>query len=339
MIPDALEQYRQPAYTGENRCLPCTAVNVGLAVVLSAFASFVGTPVLGLLVFGGSLLSIYLRGYLVPGTPELTKEYLPDWVLATVDKTERPPREPEPDLSSTGPEAAEDESGADSDSAPSDATASDVEAGETAAEAGEPAAETADEEPADPETLLFEMDAVQETADGQDIELTDAFADSLLDAAADLREDEDGRAVALAGLLGVDDADATIEAEIHGPAFYAGEERLHRWPSEAALLADASAHHALAGRAQWASTAPEQRLGIARALRSFRSTCPVCGGTVGLTEDTVSSCCRAWDVIAVRCEACEAHFLELEPRDIDDGEGELVEESEGARGVSGGFVR
>lgn len=318
MIPDALDQYRQPEYTGENRCFPCTAVNVGIAVVFSAVASFIGTPALGLLVFGGSLLSIYLRGYLVPGTPELTKEYLPDWVLATFDKAERPPREPEPDLSTGSGETAE---------------------GEETAEAAGAEREPDDEEPTDPETLLFEMDAIQETADGEDIELTDAFAEALLDAADDLRDDEDERAVALAGLLGVDDGDATIEEEIHGPAFYVGEERLHRWPSEAALLADASAHRALAGREQWTSTAPEQRLGIARALRSFISTCPVCGGAVGLTEDKVSSCCRAWDVIAVRCEECEAHFLELEPRDIDDGEGELVEESEGARGVSGGFVR
>ncbi|MEF8801481.1 MAG: hypothetical protein V5A38_13340 [Halolamina sp.] len=326
MVPEALEQYRQPEYTGENRCLPCTAVNVAIALLLSAFASFIGTPVLGLLVLGGSLLSIYLRGYLIPGTPELTKAYLPDWVLATFDKAERPPFEPEPDLS----EASEDPAAADSGAADTTAT-------------GKPAStETdgpADEALIDPETLLFEVDAIRETGDSEDIELTDAFADSLLEGATELRDDEGERATALAGLLGVEATDAIIEEEIHGPAFYAGEERLHRWPSEAALLADASAHRALAGRVQWETIAPAQRLGIARALRSFLSTCPVCGGAVGLTEETVSSCCRAWDVFAVRCKECEAHFLELEPRDIEDGEGELVEESEGARGVSGGFTR
>lgn len=326
MLPDALEQYRQPEYTGENRCLPCTAVNVAIAVVVSALASFVGTPVLGLLVFGGSLLAISLRGYLVPGTPELTKAYLPDWVLATFDKAERPPSEPEPDLSAASEDPAET---AESTSAPEseDATVtSDVAAGER-------------DEPVDPETLLFDMDAIQETEDGEDIELTDGFADTLFDAADTLRDDEDEQAAALAGLLGVDAGDATIEEEVHGPAVYAETERLHRWPSEAALLADASAHRALSHREEWQTTAPEQRLGIARALRSFLSTCPVCGGAVGLTAETVSSCCRAWDVYAVRCEECEAHFLELEPRDIANGEGELVEESEGARGVSGGFTR
>lgn len=333
MLPDALERYRQPEYTGENRCLPCTAANVAIAAVLSMLASFVGTPVLGLLVFSGSLLAIYLRGYLVPGTPELTKQYLPDWLLAMFDTADRPPREPEPDLSAV----RDDESAADSDGSAgvSGAESADEESGDdTVADA-----ESGEEGPADPETLLFEMDAVQETADGEDIELTEPFADALFDAADELCEDEAARATVLAGLLGVDAEDASITQEVHGPAFYAGETRLHRWPSEAALLADASAHRALEDRDRWAATEPEQRLGIARALRSFLSTCPVCGGAVGLTEDEVASCCRAWDVFAVRCEACEAHFLELEPRDMDNGEGKLVEESEGARGTSGGLTR
>lgn len=35
----------------------------------------------GTAVFGASLAVISLRGYLVPGTPELTKQYLPECVL------------------------------------------------------------------------------------------------------------------------------------------------------------------------------------------------------------------------------------------------------------------
>ena len=336
MLPDALDQYRQPKYTGENRCLPCTAVNVAIAVVFAALFSFVGTPFLGLLVLGGSLLAIYLRGYLVPGTPELTKQYLPDWVLAMFDKQPAggPRREPEPDLS-----ALDEETDDESESGASVATADDEDAADDEiAETGTADEEAGESDPADPEELLSEMGIVQERADGEDIELTDAFAEDLLDAADALRDDEAARAEAIADLLGAVD-DPKIHDEIHGPAFYAGEERIHRWPSEAALLADASAQRALAGREAWETTAPEQRLGIARALRSFIPTCPVCGGAVGLTEETVSSCCRDWDVFAIRCGDCDAHFLELEPGERDEASETIAKESEGARGVSGGFER
>lgn len=84
-VVDALDRVRQPEYTGENRCLPCTAANVVIASVLSAVVGVLFAPA-GVAVFLGSLALVYLRGYLVPGTPELTKRYFPDWLLAAFDK-------------------------------------------------------------------------------------------------------------------------------------------------------------------------------------------------------------------------------------------------------------
>ena len=84
-----LTALRRPEYTGENRCLPCTAVNLVLAVALAAAAAFVSVP-LGVAVAVGSLASISLRGYLVPGTPELTKRYLPERVLGWFGKADAP---------------------------------------------------------------------------------------------------------------------------------------------------------------------------------------------------------------------------------------------------------
>lgn len=78
---DLLTAVRRPEYTGDNRCLPCTVVNVVLAGLLTAAAAFVAPP-LGIAVAAASLTSIYLRGYLVPKTPELTKRYLPARVHA-----------------------------------------------------------------------------------------------------------------------------------------------------------------------------------------------------------------------------------------------------------------
>lgn len=83
-----VEELRRPEYTGENRCVPCTVANVVIAAVISAAVGVVVAP-LGLLLFAVSLAAIYLRGYLVPGTPELTRRYFPDWLLARFDKDPR----------------------------------------------------------------------------------------------------------------------------------------------------------------------------------------------------------------------------------------------------------
>lgn len=102
---------RNQRYTGQNRCIPCTVVNVLLAAVVStAVGMLVGRgPLLGgaaaIVVFVVSLGVIYLRGYFVPGTPTLTKRYLPDSVLAAFDKADAPPIgsiDPESELRTVG---------------------------------------------------------------------------------------------------------------------------------------------------------------------------------------------------------------------------------------------
>ncbi|RLM40921.1 hypothetical protein DVK00_20805, partial [Haloarcula sp. Atlit-47R] len=59
---------RRPEHTGENRCLPCTAVNAVL-VVLVGLALGVLWPPIGAVVIAVGTLLVYLRGYVVPGTP------------------------------------------------------------------------------------------------------------------------------------------------------------------------------------------------------------------------------------------------------------------------------
>jgi hypothetical protein len=89
------KQLRQPEYTGEKRCLPCTGVNIGIAGVVSVLAVLV-SPILGGSVFVLSLIIIYLRGYLVPGTPTLTKQYFPKRILRWFDKDATTPMADEP---------------------------------------------------------------------------------------------------------------------------------------------------------------------------------------------------------------------------------------------------
>lgn len=82
-----IERFKQPEYIGENRCTPCTIVNVTIAIVASTALTFAAIP-LGIAFFAFSMAAIYLRGYIVPGTPTLTKTYFPDWLLQMFDKSE-----------------------------------------------------------------------------------------------------------------------------------------------------------------------------------------------------------------------------------------------------------
>lgn len=76
---------RDPRYTGVNRCLPCTSVNLIIAGGLAAVVATASVPwAIGVLAVSTGVIAV--RGYLVPGTPTLTKRYLPDRVLAWFDK-------------------------------------------------------------------------------------------------------------------------------------------------------------------------------------------------------------------------------------------------------------
>jgi hypothetical protein len=88
-IRERVSRFRQPEYTGDNRCMPCTVVNLMLAAITAGGVAVVSPPA-ALVVLSASIAAIYLRGYLLPGTRTLTKRYLPDAVLRLFDKHERP---------------------------------------------------------------------------------------------------------------------------------------------------------------------------------------------------------------------------------------------------------
>ncbi|SDY10164.1 hypothetical protein [Halobellus clavatus] len=71
--------WRRPEYTGQNRCLPCTVVNIVIAATVTVGLAAVSPPAAAAFAAVG-VAAIYFRGYLIPGTPALTKRYLPDAV-------------------------------------------------------------------------------------------------------------------------------------------------------------------------------------------------------------------------------------------------------------------
>lgn len=102
---------RDPEYTGTNRCLPCTVVNLLIAAGVAVVLSVVLLPWAGLftlVLFAGV---IYLRGYLVPGTPTITERYFPAWLLELFGKRPLVERS----FSNTATSPGETEAGAEGD--------------------------------------------------------------------------------------------------------------------------------------------------------------------------------------------------------------------------------
>lgn len=258
-----LGRFKQQEYTGENRCTPCTIVNVVVAAVGSAAIGALVTPVGGGAAFALSLLTIYFRGYLVPGTPTLTKRYFPDWVLAKFDKVE-------------------DES---------------VEV---------------DEEEREPEEVLADAGAVEPCEEVDDLCLADGFRESWYDHMDAIQQDGTEKSD-LGAVLDVE-ADE-LEFEEHDEALVAryDEGRLGQWESRAALVADLAAAKVLEDRyPDWEGLTVTNQSRVLSGLRIFLDACPDCGGDIAMEQDTVESCCRTMDVVAVSCADCDSRILEVE---------------------------
>ena len=279
-----VERVRQPEYTGENRCIPCTLANGGIAVGLSAVVGAgwwaLVAPGAGALVAAGvvlvaSALSIWLRGYLVPGTPALTKRYFPDWLLAKFDK---------------GPQAGGGLGGA---------------AAEDGAAGPEP------EGRVNPEAVLVRAGVVEPCADEDDLCLAPDFRAAWRERMGAIRE-EGAERDELAAQLDLNPEEVRFEE--HGGAFVAFYEgrRAGQWESRAALVADLGAARTLPDWVDgWADLGIGARSQLLGGLRIFIDECPDCGGPVVAGRETVESCCRSHEVVAANCEACGSRLLEL----------------------------
>ncbi|QCC46276.1 hypothetical protein DV707_00470 [Halobellus limi] len=254
---------RRPEYTGDNRCLPCTAVNLALAAVLTGGVALVSPPVAAAVAVG-SLASIYVRGYLVPGTPELTKRYLPERVLAWFGKGAAPVSPPEADF----------------------------------------------------DVVSFLDRAGVVVDDGDDVALAPAFERRFEAAAFDL-DTETAVTAAAADLLAVDPDRVSFVAGGASWRVLVDGSILGQWESRAAFVADLAAHRALSARTdEWASVPDAARGRTLAAVRACLETCPVCAGGIRLGTETVSSCCREYEVVAATCADCDARLFETDARTV-----------------------
>lgn len=280
-----LGRLRQPEYTGDNRCLPCTLVNLLVAALLAGAVALLSLPAAAG-VFALSVLAIALRGYLVPGTPELTERYLPASVLRLFGK--------HPTAGTTLEEEGEREEsvGADPD---------DLEVFERV--------ERRRQESVEASEFLQDVGAIELCADGKEFCLTDGFAERVA-ANSEARTVADD-VEAIAAIFGVDPDEVTpLDREY--PAVEVGIQ-VRKWPSVAALTADVATDRALAEATdRWREVPPGQRREILESLRGFHERCPLCGGAVALGEEVLESCCGTHQVKTVACEGCERRLREFD---------------------------
>lgn len=301
-----LERLRQPEYTGENRCIPCTVTNVVITVGL-VLAVWYGWTVLvgslawlvGGLVLVGGLAAIWLRGYLVPGTPTLTKQYFPESVLRVFDKE---PTADTPGGFDTGAVETEDDA-----AATAEETAADHDEADTDADA-ETAAET---EEIDAEELLLSAGVVTPCANEDDLCMTEGFRVNWRGRMTAM-DDDGAEQIALAHELDLEPEE--IEFTEYGNAFVAlnDGQRLGQWESQPALVADLAAARELPRWVDgWEALPVKSRSQLLSGLRVFLDDCPGCDGSVSIGVETVESCCRSREVVATNCEGCDARLLEM----------------------------
>ena len=276
---NALDRLRRPEYTGENRCLPCTFVNAAIAVVGSLLVGLLW-PVLGAVFLVGAAFLIYVRGYLVPGTPELVKRYLPQSILRRFDH--HPAARSE--------ERADDE--------PEWETLKKV--------------QHEREHAVDAESFLVEVGAVDPDADRT---LQSAFADEVDRRMAAYRSSSVSPE-AVADLFQVSPDGLAFEDREY-PAMKVGV-RIRKWPSEGALVSDVAVHEALADLTdRWLEVPLEQRVDILETLRTYLDHCPHCGGDLAFHDETVDSCCGRYEVAVFGCVDCEERLAEFDPALVD----------------------
>jgi len=273
---DTFDWLRQPEYTGENRCLPCTLVNSVIALVLAAGIGFLWLPAggLALVVFFGV---IYFRGYLVPGTPELTQRYFPEWLLELFGK--EPLEEEFRETTEAAGAAVEDSAG--------------------------------QSDPEETEELLLAAGVVEECADVDDLCLTDEFDEVWWRRIRTFRDDSDRAATQLAAVLDVDpDALDFVETDGNFAVTFEGD-IIARWVSDAAFYADLAAEPTLAEwLSDWDGLGDRQRTELLAGMRAFLGTCPACEAALEPVEDVRKSCCSG-DVVSVSvdCADCGAQVF------------------------------
>lgn len=295
-----LDSLRRPAYTGAQRCLPCTVLNVGVLAVSVLALAHRKRRVSALALAAVGAGAIWLRGYFLPYTPWFAPRLvaripLLDGVFHASDDRTGVPDGPS-SLADAGGGAVADDDGVAAFDAGRDETTIDGDGNadailERLLASGVLVAEGEDLSlaPEVSERWQAEIRSLRsltsERLATEALETAPTATDArVIDGD---RPDEDGRWIA----LGDGDAIAT-----------------ETWLSRPVAIAEVAAVRALGAF----DLSPEARLEAAHPLRMFLTTCPDCGGRI--KETTTTTCCGGvtdprgpQDVLA--CEDCNERLF------------------------------
>ncbi|EMA57034.1 hypothetical protein [Halorubrum lipolyticum] len=287
VVADALDTVAEPEHTGENRCLPCTLVNA-VVVAVAAALLFRRRRSLGLLAAAVGAAAIWLRGYVLPGTPRFAPRLVeplpvdigPDHDLGSDSLAAAGAnslRDDRPDV--TDARSEPDPSSGDGDPAANDRDADGVDDRDPAAAVDSDGVGGSTE--TDPEaTMATLIDADALAADEETLALDESFRAALYDRIGALREASDEELAERAAAISGPD----VEGQVHdGRVLLAGSR--DAWVSRPIALAETAAAEVLRERGVDDAVARQ----AARPLRAFLDTCPVCEGPV--RETTLRNCC------------------------------------------------
>lgn len=268
-MEDIIRRMKNPEYTETNRCQPCTVVNVIIGASLGLIVS-------NWSVLGGSIVActsfviIYFRGYLVPGTPALTKQYLPLRVLRWFGKD-------------AGPETA---SGFVGESSPSSEESESLESYLQHCEVVEPTGDDLQLTAEFEEMWNKEMDVFSKRNIDHEIVL-EALNIDLESNNCDLYEDDTAYTlVGPQGTIAQWPSYAAVVADV------AASSALSQWVDN------------------WSDRLPEERGEVLNSLRLFLNTCPTADSGTEMESEVVESCCSTHEVVAVNCEETGERLFE-----------------------------
>lgn len=286
-----IQALEKEEYTQENRCKACTVLNTMLAAI-GGMAVARRSRIGGVITFGISTFLIYVRGYLVPGTPMLTENYLPASVLHWFDHSSGSEYTNSGigDKKASLPDSKQVRNEAEQHANPS------VAHRELDSEGTELAKFS-------PEKYLLKLDVLETCKRGNDICLTEKFENEWSEAmAAQADAGLDTERVASVFNLNTESEKYTLEESGNAWTFRHREEIVGQWPSETALIADLAANVVLKEwDTFWTGKITQQKGSLLNDLRLFIDECPKHDCDVKFREGTVESCCRSYQVVTTVC--------------------------------------
>lgn len=290
-----IDSLRNPGYTGENRCFQCTLVNAALVLVAGIVAAVIWMPA-GILVVAIGFLLLYLRGYVVPKTPQLTARYLPSQVQEHFGTNSHKSIETDggPHISDQVDEHLADET-------------MDIEGPES--KKGERT----------PEQVLFDASVLQE--DGNEPSIDPEFETTWQKEIADIRGHAGDTEILtrLSSLLGVKPQQLAFERfdEESQVIVRNDGQAVGQWVSNAALVADSAAASILETRHEgWSQLDTAFRGTVLTNLRLFVPECPACGEDTKFAEED-KGCCGAGSAYTLRCTDCGTVIYRIDKDAID----------------------